>query len=61
MLTTGILRRDKCVMIFVDEFSRQKVVRFPQKKIDATAALRNTITTYLYVTLEGLKIGSIRS
>ena len=46
------------VMICVDNFSRFKIVWF-LKKSDAADALRNIIAEY--ITLAGLKIGSIRT
>ena len=49
----------KYVMIYVDDFSRSKIVLFLKKKSDAAAALRNIITEY--ITPAGLKIDSIRT
>ena len=49
----------KYVMICVDDFSRFKIVRFLKKKSDAAAALRDILAEY--ITLPGLKIGSIRT
>ena len=48
----------KYVMIYVDDFSRFKIVRF-LKKSDTAAALTGIIAEY--ITPAGLKIGSIRT
>ena len=53
------LGASKYVMIYVDDLSRFKIIRFQNKKSDAVAALRNIIAEYIIPA--GLKIGSIRT